>query len=86
LCAVGLARPAPLGLVLEALVGVKQLLAGGENEFSPAIPALQDLIVVFHGPLHDRIRVGRAAAQFAPKAHDDLLDKLLAFTCAVLQN
>ena len=85
LCAVGFARPAPLGLVLEALIGVKHLLAGGEDELCPAIPALQDLIVVFHGPLHDRIRVGPAAAQFAPKAHNDRLDKLLAATCAVTQ-
>jgi len=69
--AVGFARPAPLGLVLEALVGVKELLAGGENELSFTISAPQDPIVVFHGPLHDRIRVGSAAEQFPPKAHDD---------------
>jgi hypothetical protein len=49
-----LARFAPLGLVFEALVGEKHLLAGGENEFSPAFPALQDLIVVFHTLLRDR--------------------------------
>ena len=42
---------APLGLVLKSLVGEKHLLAGGEHELRPAVRALQDLIVVFHGPL-----------------------------------
>jgi len=44
----GFASFAPLGLVLEALVGEKHLLAGRENEFSSTFRALQDLIVVFH--------------------------------------
>ena len=51
--AIGLARFAPLGLVLEALIGEKHLLAGSENELRPAFGALQDLIVVFHALLRD---------------------------------
>jgi hypothetical protein len=39
---------APLGLVLETLVGEKHLLAGCENKLGVAFRALQDLIVVFH--------------------------------------
>src|SRR5712692_5403997 len=46
--AFGFARLAPLGLVLEALVGEKHLLAGGEHKLGAALRALQDLIVVFH--------------------------------------
>ena len=51
--AAGFAGLAPLGLVFEALVGEKHLLAGGEDELSIAIGALQDLIVVFHALLRD---------------------------------
>jgi hypothetical protein len=51
--AIGLARFAPLGLVLETLVGEEHLLAGGENELRPAFGTLQDLIVVFHALLRD---------------------------------
>jgi hypothetical protein len=39
---------APLGLVLEALIGEEHLLAGGEDEFSPTFRTLQDPIIVFH--------------------------------------
>ena len=46
--AFGFAVLAPLGLILEALVGEEHLLAGGENKLLTAFPALQDLIVVFH--------------------------------------
>ena len=42
---------APLGLVLESFVGEKHLLAGSEHKLRPAVRALQDLIVIFHGPL-----------------------------------
>jgi hypothetical protein len=44
----GFAGFAPFGLVLEALIGEKHLLAGRENELSSAFCALQDLIMVFH--------------------------------------
>jgi hypothetical protein len=37
--ALGLARLAPFGLVLEALVGEKHLFAAGEDEFSAALDA-----------------------------------------------
>jgi hypothetical protein len=39
---------APLGFVFETFVREKHLLAGGENEFSPALGALQNLVMVFH--------------------------------------
>ncbi len=42
---------ATLGFVLESLVREKHLFAGGENEFRPAIGALQDLVLVFHALL-----------------------------------
>src|SRR4029077_11230270 len=38
-------------LVLEALIGQKNLLAPGEYEFRTAFGALQNLIVEFHGLL-----------------------------------
>jgi hypothetical protein len=44
----GLASLAPLGLVLEALVGEKHLFAGGEDKLPSALSALQDPIVIFH--------------------------------------
>ena len=46
--ALGLARLAPFGLVLEALVGEEHLFAGGEDEFSAAFNALQYPVVIFH--------------------------------------
>jgi hypothetical protein len=46
--AAGFACFAPLGLVLEALVGEKHLLAGRKDKLGVAFRALQDLIVVFH--------------------------------------
>ncbi|HEV2523453.1 MAG TPA: hypothetical protein VGT24_13825 [Candidatus Acidoferrales bacterium] len=46
--ALGFAVLAPLGLILEALIGEKHLLAGGEDELLTTFRALQDLIVVFH--------------------------------------
>jgi hypothetical protein len=46
--ALGFAVFAPLGLVFEALVGEKHLLAGGEDKFLIAFRTLQDLIVIFH--------------------------------------
>jgi hypothetical protein len=61
--AVGLARFAPLGLVLEALVGEKHLFARGENELRPTFGALQDLIVVFHVLLRDLAGTGQAAVK-----------------------
>ncbi len=45
ICFAGLAT---LGFVLESLVREKHLLAGGEDEFSSTIGALQDLVMVFH--------------------------------------
>jgi hypothetical protein len=44
----GFAVLAPLGLILEALVGKEHLFAGGEDKLLTAFPTLQDLIVVFH--------------------------------------
>ena len=56
---------APLGFVLETLVGEKHLLAGGEDELTPALAALQDLIVVFHNAAPPRCwhRTGGASAR-----------------------
>ena len=59
--AVGFARLAPLGLVLETLVGEKHLFAGGENELSRTFGALQNPIVVFHTLLHNLAGTGVAA-------------------------
>jgi hypothetical protein len=44
----GFAVFAPLGLVLETLVGKEHLLAGGENKLLTAFRTFQNLIVVFH--------------------------------------
>jgi hypothetical protein len=49
LCPSRLAGLATLGLILEALIGEKHLLAGGENKFCTAFRTLQDPIVIFHG-------------------------------------
>jgi hypothetical protein len=46
--ALGFARLAPFGLVLEALVGEKHLFAAGEDEFSAALDAFQYPVVIFH--------------------------------------
>jgi hypothetical protein len=46
--AVCLARFAPLGLVLETLVGEKHLLAGGENELGITFGAFQNPVLKFH--------------------------------------
>jgi hypothetical protein len=46
--AFGLASFAALGLVLEALVREKHLLARSKNKLSATLRTLQDLIVVFH--------------------------------------
>jgi hypothetical protein len=59
----GFARLAPLGLVLEALVGEKHLLAGGEDKLRPTVRALQDLVMIFHGPLRGLARTGQATRQ-----------------------
>jgi hypothetical protein len=46
--ALGLASLATLGLVLEALVREKHLLARSKNKLGATLRTLQDLIVVFH--------------------------------------
>ena len=61
--AISLARFAPLGLVLETLVGEKHLLAGGENELSRTFCALQNPIMVFHTLLQGLAGTGVAAEQ-----------------------
>jgi hypothetical protein len=53
LSAGALAGLAALGLILEALIDKKHLLAGGENEFRTAIGALENFIVIFHTLLRD---------------------------------
>jgi hypothetical protein len=63
---------APLGLVLETLVGEKHLLAGGEDELSSALAALQDLIVVFHMLLRHGVGTGLAALQLLPDRRGNL--------------
>jgi len=57
--AVGLARLAPLGLILEAFIGEEHLFAGGEDELSSTFAAFQDLVVVFHTLLRGRIKQDR---------------------------
>jgi hypothetical protein len=59
----GFASLAPFGLVLEALVGEKHLFAGGEDKLRPTVRALQDLVMIFHGPLRGLARTGQAARQ-----------------------
>ena len=61
-----LASLATLGLVLEALVREKHLLAGGENEFSPALGALQNLVMIFHTLLRGRVRTEQAVCSSQP--------------------
>ena len=56
--AIAFACLATLGLVLKTLVGEKHLLASRENKFRPAFGALQDLIVIFHTLLRDRVGEG----------------------------
>jgi|SRR5579864_342034 len=60
-CSSRLTGLATLGLVLEALIGEKHLLAGGENKFRTAFRALQDPIVIFHGGSEPRELCGVAA-------------------------
>jgi hypothetical protein len=60
--ALGFAILAPFGLVLEALIGEKHLLAGGENKFLIAIRTLQDLIMVFHTLLRGSTLVAEPVA------------------------
>jgi hypothetical protein len=47
----GLAGLAPLGFILETLVGKKQLFPCSENEVRAAINTLEDPIPVFHDSL-----------------------------------
>jgi len=56
---------ATLGLVFEALIREKHLLAGGENEFSPALGALQDFVMVFHTLLRGPCSHRASSLQFA---------------------
>ena len=60
--AFGFAVLAPLGLVLEALVGEKHLFAGGEDKLLTAFRTLQDLIVIFHTLLRGSTLVGEPTA------------------------
>ena len=60
--ALGFAVLAPLGLILEALVGEEHLFAGGENKLLAAFRALQNLIVVFHTLLRGSALVAEPAA------------------------
>jgi hypothetical protein len=46
----GFAGLAPLGFILETLVGKEQLFPCGENEVGAAIDAFEDPIPVFHAP------------------------------------
>src|SRR5215469_16844887 len=60
--ALGFARLATFGLVLEALVGEEHLFAGSENKFGATLRALQHLVMVFHEPLPlDPARAGDAS-------------------------
>jgi hypothetical protein len=66
--ALRLACLAPLGLVLESLVGEKHLLAGGEDKLGTAFRALQNPILVLHRLLRDPTLVG------GPKASSEKSD------------
>ena len=63
-----LAPLAPLGLVLEALVGEKHLFAGGEDELSTTFSALENPILVLHRLLRDPTLVGGQAPSFGQAA------------------
>lgn len=69
------ARLAPLGLILEALIGEKHLFAGGENEFSRTFGALQDPIVVFHTLLRGHAGKGVAAERSVPAVKGNSVEK-----------
>jgi len=60
--ALRLARFAPLGLVLKALIGEKHLFAGGKYKFGAAFRAFQNLILVLHVVLPDPTLVAGPAA------------------------
>jgi hypothetical protein len=69
-----LASLATLGLVLETLVRKKHLLAGGENEFSPALGALQNLVMIFHTLLRGRFRTEQAGCDSQPGEDEAVAD------------
>src|SRR5260221_2175556 len=60
--ALGFASLAPLGLILEALVGEEHLFATGKNKLGATLRALQNLVMEFHGsvPPWDPNRKGNA--------------------------
>ncbi|HWF39059.1 MAG TPA: hypothetical protein VG322_11100 [Candidatus Acidoferrales bacterium] len=58
----GLAAFAAFGLVLEALIHEKHLFAGGKNKFGSAFGAFQNLVMVFHTQLRDRMQRERKEA------------------------
>jgi hypothetical protein len=62
--AFGFAVLAPLGLILEALIGEEHLLAGGEDKLLAAFRTLQNLIMVFHTLLRGSTLVAEPAAFF----------------------
>jgi hypothetical protein len=72
--AIGLARLAPLGLVLETPVGEKHLLARGENELSTTLSTLQHFVVVFHtllpGPCFTEVRQRHNPCQTKAHIHE----------------
>jgi hypothetical protein len=81
--AVRLTRLAPLGFVLEALVGEKHLFAGREYKFGSTFGALQDLVMIFHTLLRLRLRTGEAAAQpRANRAPCIRLDLRMSLACS----
>jgi hypothetical protein len=59
--AIRFAGLAPLGLILEALVGEEHLLACCEYKLRTAFRTLQNLIVVFHSLLRGLAGIGQAA-------------------------
>jgi hypothetical protein len=64
-----LAGFAPLRLVLEALVGIKHLFAGCEDEFGSTIGAFQNLIVIFHALLRNLAGVRTGSDSLVASRH-----------------
>jgi hypothetical protein len=71
--ALGFAILAPLGLILEALVGEEHLFAGGEDKLSTAFRALQNPVLVLHRLLRDPTLV--AGPKASPEKPDLASDR-----------
>jgi len=73
----GLARFAPLGLVLESFVREEELFSRGKNKLGPTIHALDDLIPIFHAELPRSKNCSACAPQTRAKARCESVASLV---------